>query len=71
MLETANQNRKPYRLIDMVNATLARLSAEIDELGTAEAEARSFGEVQAVDDRRRLIRLDLADLSAAYEHLAK
>ncbi len=68
MLEKADLAKKPFRLGEMLNATLDRLSAEIDEL--TDAELRSLDE-QAIEDRRRLIRLDLADLRASFEHLAK
>ena len=68
MLEKADREKKPFRLVEKLNETLDRLSAEIDEL--TDAELRSLDE-QGIEDRRRLIRLDLADLRASYEHLAR
>ena len=68
MLEKADREKKPFRLVEKLNETLDRLSAEIDEL--TDAELRSL-DGQDIEDRRRLIRLDLADLRAAYEHLAR
>jgi hypothetical protein len=68
MLEKADRAKKTFRLVDLLNKTLDRLSAEIDEL--TDAELRSLDE-QGIEDRRRLIRLDLADLSASYEYLRR